>query len=343
MARVSLLLAGIALGLLAAEAALRWLGNPYNLVEPYPDPQLTYRLRAGLRASVGGIRHDYNSRGLRDRDYPDLPPEGVTRALIVGDSVSFAQSLPLEATWVKQLEAALNRSGSGRYELLNGGVAGYNACQEEAFLRDIGSLYHPRIVLWQFCLNDLEEAWDPLASSSRGFLPLPRGIKNGLRHHSYLWNFLRVRSYSLLERAGLINQLPGSWNPADGFRTVQEYALPGSPRLEAAWRCVQRAADSVKAGGGTMIVVTVPLRMQADPAGGASDIPQREIARRCAAAGIPHVDALPAFRREPPDTLFLSGDYVHLTDAGHRVLASAVQEGLVPLMHDLPHEVTRRP
>jgi lysophospholipase L1-like esterase len=327
-ARAGLLLAGIVLGLLLVEAILRLRGNPYDLVAPHPDPQLGYTLRPGLQANLGGVAHAFNSRGLRDRDYPDEPGAGVTRILAVGDSITFAQSLPLDATYVKRLERMLNESRHGAFEVIHAGVSGYNACQEEAFLRHIGLAYRPELILWQYCLNDIDDAWNPYGDTNRGFVPLPISFKRGLRDHVWTWNFMRTHLFVLMQRAGTI---PGSTpiDPRNAQLTIDQYGSSDTARVDTAWACVERAAALARSRGARMLVLIVPLATQMDSSAGMSDAPQRDLARRCAAAGLACVDLLPSFNESTAQELFLLPDFVHLTAAGHALMARAVEQAIL--------------
>ena len=190
---LALLLGGILIGAGAAEAVLRWRGVLYDVVAAHPDPLLNYTLKPGLKGRIGNVQHAYNSRGLRDHEYADVPPAGTVRILCIGDSVTFSQPTSLESTFAKRLESSLNARGEATFEVLNGGVAGYNACQEEAFLRDVGAAYHPQLVIWQYCPNDVDDPWYPYGAAGAGMMPIPQSWKRTLRERTVLWSFLRAQ------------------------------------------------------------------------------------------------------------------------------------------------------
>lgn len=325
LATVGLLGFGIAAGLAASEAILRIRGTVCELFAPHPDPELGYMLRPGLHGLVDGIEHAYNSRGLRDRDYPDRPPSGVTRILCVGDSITFAQNVPLEATFAKRMEERLNARRDGRvWEVLNGGVSGYNACNEEAFLRDIGFSYHPDIVVWEYTLNDLDDPWRPYVGKTRGFVPLPSSWKESLREHLIIWGYLRVQSYGL---AHLLGVLPKDMTSrAYARRTFELYGDAEKARCDRSWQCIRRAREEIEAEGGEMLIVIVPLALQAvgDPEFG--DAPQKEVDRMCREGGFDCLDLLPVFTREGGWDLYPKPDFVHLSEKGHEVTAAAIAE-----------------
>jgi len=327
LATASLLAASVLLALAAAEAILRIRGVVYVYVTPHPDPALRYVLTPGLRGRVAGIEIEHNSRGLRDRDYPDQPPSGVVRILAVGDSITYSRLDPAPRTFIKRLEASLNSGGYGAtFEVINGGASGYTSCQEEAFLKNVGLSYNPHVVLWQYCLNDVEDPSDPFDGGRRGFLPMPASFKRALRDHVRVWSFLRVESYEILHLLGLMEK--DATSAAYARSIVAFYGEAEVSRRNRAWACILRARDEVVGRGGDMLLVVFPLAMQAaaDPA--FTDAPQRDVERRCREAGIDCPDLLPVFQREGGWDLYAKPDFLHLSAGGHRVAAAAIEEAL---------------
>jgi hypothetical protein len=129
-----------------------------------PHPRLGWTLRPGLRREIdltrdGRVvwRHQIaiNSRGFNDREWTAKRP-GVTRVLVVGDSIVEARQVEREANFVAQAERRLN--DGGRYELLNAGVAGWSVDSALNCFQQIGRTLEPDIViLGLFVGNDLLE------------------------------------------------------------------------------------------------------------------------------------------------------------------------------------------
>ena len=332
MAEAALLLFGIAIGLAAAEGILRARGVLYGVAVPHADPQLKFTLRPNARGWVGGVEHSYNGRGLRDRDYPDRREPGVTRILSVGDSITIGQAISLEQTFPKRLEASLNARAEGsRFEVLNGGVSGYNACQEEAFFRDVAAAYHPDLVIWEYCLNDVDDPYDPYPSGRTGYVPLPLSWKRALGDHLVLWNFLKAQLH-----AALSGESSGARGTSNDWYARRIFALyDEKERSDRAWQCILRARDEMKRSGTEMLLVAFPFAIQTVPSSGYSDAPQREIERRCREARLLCLDLLPTFERGDAAALFLANDFIHLSDEGHRVAAAAIEQELSRLLPDL--------
>ena len=54
----------------------------------------------------------YNKHGYRDYEYSLKKPEGIFRVLVLGDSQTFGHGIKdLKDTWVKKLEAKLQKEG----------------------------------------------------------------------------------------------------------------------------------------------------------------------------------------------------------------------------------------
>jgi lysophospholipase L1-like esterase len=314
-----LLMGGVLAGLGLAEAFLRLRGTIYSVVEPHPDPVLGYILKPGLEATVGGVPHSYNSRGLRDEEFPEHAAAGTLRLLVVGDSVAYGETIPADATFPKRLQESLNRGAppGRRYEVINGGISGYNACQEEAFFRDIGAAYHADVVIWEYCLNDVMEAWDPFGSGNMGFVGLPVSWKRALRQNLVLWNFARVHAYELLGAAR-----NDSTDEGYARRVFDLYGPSGEPLRQKAWGCIERGRADIRTSGARMLMAVFPFRQQLSP-GWFDASPQQDVARRAASLGIESLDLLPEFEHADEDP-FASPDFIHLSKAGHQRAAEAI-------------------
>ncbi len=266
---------------------------------------------------------------MRDHEYADAPPEGTLRILCIGDSVTYAQPTPLESTFVKRLESSLNSRGESTFEVLNGGVSGYNACQEEAFLRNVGAAYHPRVVIWQYCPNDVDDPWYPYGTAGAGFTPIPRSWKRTLRERTVLWNFLRVQFYGAMHLLGVMPN--DSSGEGYALRIFSLYGNGERARRDRARACILNARERIRESGGEMVLVAFPFAMQVARRPEFPDVPQRDVAARCRDAGIPFLDLLPNFARETGPTLFAEADFIHLSDKGHEVAALAIEGELTRL------------
>jgi hypothetical protein len=108
-------------------------------------------------------RHEFSTRvsvnDLGLRGSPVGPrKDGVSRILVLGDSFAFGYGVEEDETFAAYLEACLNRTGQGVFEVLNAGVPGYGTVDQLNFLRSRGEVLAPDFVVLQFLSsNDLDE------------------------------------------------------------------------------------------------------------------------------------------------------------------------------------------
>ncbi len=159
VAKGSLVLAGLALGLLIAEGIARLAGIDPGIHVIYREnfrlsdnPRLRYELQPLSRDGTAQI----NSSGMRDRERALAKPAEVYRIAIVGDSIAYGLTVDQRIAFPQQLERMLNdRSQSGpRFEVLNLGVSGYNSDQIVERLRTLGLAHSPDLIIYAYSLND---------------------------------------------------------------------------------------------------------------------------------------------------------------------------------------------
>jgi lysophospholipase L1-like esterase len=267
------------------------------------DDVLLYRHRPGAHATYTqaefSVDVSINSHGLRDVERAYDKPDGVFRVFILGDSFMAALQVNREDALPAQLEARLNAdpctAESGyRFEVLNGGVSGYNTLDEYLLLREEAIRYSPDLVLYAFVVNDTEglispersafgETFYALADESGNLVldengepqlirePLapeevvlpgsPGPVEAWLIAHSYLYGFLypilqRVRP---LQRAAL-NQLRAHDRPVfyEGH-----YALnPDVPGYPESWTALEQLVllmnDTSASTGACFGTFTIP-------------------------------------------------------------------------------------
>ncbi len=94
-----------------------------------------------------GIAVTTNSLGLRDREFALKKTDNVFRILLVGDSFTFGQGVPLKLTLPKQLESKLNDLLTDSVEVVNFGVCGFNTFQEMMYVTRHGLALNPDMIL----------------------------------------------------------------------------------------------------------------------------------------------------------------------------------------------------
>jgi lysophospholipase L1-like esterase len=170
---VSALLA-IALGLGGLKLYARQLGirtasfhNDLNYWEP--DPELGFVNRANIDEFNHFVLRDRtNDRGFRHSRETKIPkPDGTTRIVAIGDSVTWGVGVDERRNFCGLLEAGLAIHGD--FEVVNAGVIGYSAWQEWRFFEERVLPLEPDVVLINLCENDVLPTQDPF-DNLRGIL-----------------------------------------------------------------------------------------------------------------------------------------------------------------------------
>lgn len=127
-----------------------------------PDQTLGYKYAPGLTDFAVPFEGDAGpdhypvstvSLGSPDAGFRDDGLSGEPFAVVIGDSYASCASVPMEACWVEGLE---QRTGQ---DWANLGVVGYSPQQEARMLARYGLPLQPKVVVWVFFANDLNDAW----------------------------------------------------------------------------------------------------------------------------------------------------------------------------------------
>jgi lysophospholipase L1-like esterase len=326
--RAGLALLGLAAGLLLAEGVVRLAGAAPEVVlieegrfRLSPNPRLGYEPVAHVDYH-GPLTsfHDYigtsNARGFRDVDHEPEKPAGITRIVVLGDSVAAGQGLRLlEETLPRRLEAELTGAGA-RVEVISLAVSGYDTGQEVAMLADRGLAYDPDWVVVAYCLNDWRRSDGGILAALRE-RQARQGESGRLAAHLYHPLWVRSALYRLLR-----HRLAGP--PAEAPRPADDG--PRDSRPEA---LTELAGLAETHGFRTLLAIYPQLHDLARyPASARAQ--HRQVAELAAERGIPVLDLLDAFRtcRETAGEPIAFNRY-HPTAAGHACGARAVAEELI--------------
>jgi D-alanyl-lipoteichoic acid acyltransferase DltB (MBOAT superfamily) len=121
-------------------------------VKDYRD----YVLRPDVVIPFKGTVLSTNSFGMRDRDYALQAAPGVRRIALIGDSRAMGTGVGDEQTFENLVEDRLNARLGGGIELLNFGVAGYDAFQKNLSLDEVLPRFAPGMVLYLSHNTELE-------------------------------------------------------------------------------------------------------------------------------------------------------------------------------------------
>jgi lysophospholipase L1-like esterase len=334
-ANAALAALSLAAALAGAELALRGLGLAPRLAlidtraddgayQRSADPLLGFELKAGYRGDAFPFRT--NAHGQRDLERALAKPAGVTRVLLLGDSVVEGWGLSqLDDTLSRRLEA-LHPDGS--LEVLNFGVSGYSTRAEVRLLEIRGLAFAPDAVVLLFVENDFHNLnRDLYAWRER---PRPDWVR---------WAFPRSALFRLLALRLDLWGLGSQLDPARGLRGSDDNLV-----VEG----VARLAELAEREGFAPLVAIWPRFTDARITDAAALPARREggrhelvIERLAALHGIESVRLSDAFRRdwrerparggETPVSRYTLADGMHPTPTGTAVAARGLDEALAGL------------
>lgn len=159
-------------------------GKDYYIYHPIRG----YMMAPNYYRENNGIEYRTNSSGLRDKEY--CPKSSKYRIVVFGDSITFGYGVNLAESFPKKLEVLLNRGFSGKFEIINCGIMGYDTKSEFLLLRELKTKYSPDMVILMYTLNDI------FSHPESGLLKLPQqGIRllQKIHNSSYFVQYLRSR------------------------------------------------------------------------------------------------------------------------------------------------------
>lgn len=159
-----------------------------------PDETLGYKYAPGLidfavpfEGDAGPDHYPVStvSLGQPDVGFRDDGLAGEVFAVVIGDSYASCASVTMEACWVELLEQQT------AHDWANLGVVGYSPQQEVRMLTRYGLPLQPKMVVWVFFPNDLNDAWrfDQFGSGAAQEGRFWRNpVLGWLAHHSTAYN-----------------------------------------------------------------------------------------------------------------------------------------------------------
>jgi hypothetical protein len=283
------------------------------------DPHRGWRHSSNLRdQELWGARMSTNRHGMRGtKDYAVPKPAGLVRVAALGDSFTFGEGVPDDATWPAQLEAAIPG-----LEVMNLGERAYAHDQMYFALRDDGLPLQPDVVILGFFHADVWRDEVSFYCNEK-----PRFAQSGGR-----WVVENVpvptprETYDRARRLPLVYAVP---------RLLIEAMLQprmtndlGTDRAAEALRRIRELTASV---GARFIMVNISDHVDASPDG------VRFFADYCARTGAECVDSAPLFAelaktstpaamvaryRRPHDVHYSRAGYAVVTEALRRHLAT---------------------
>lgn len=322
---LALSLATFALCFLVLEGILRIAG--YGNLELYePDPALFWRLRPNQDCFTK-IDHKpvhVNSAGTRGPEFAASRPEGSIRILSLGDSRTFGWGMTEAEAYSGRLETMLREQlGPTRpVEVINAGVNAWSYPQLALYLeREFERIRPDWVIVGEANLwTQFSERSSPEFVQS--FMNRVR-LKNLLRRMATYHYIVEVKLKDLYERqrTRFIPVDPGS----DEMFRDQQQKDPDAVFGAAIERIARFALDH----GATPVLLYLPTLSELQRTDATSIV---EAKRRVATElGVPFVD-MTADMRRGGHRLYLEADPVHLSIEGNDLVATRLDEVLLPLL-----------
>lgn len=268
-----------------------------------------------------------NHLGLRG---PDLPPKTAEeyRILCLGDSTTFGQGVPEDATIPALLESDLAEAAAaaGRtVRAVNGGLRGYATIHELALLRELGSEIRPDLVVLLWYTNDLERP-DPVRTAEELERSGPVALDTRSRMDGsdvWIWRGRQVlRSSALLMKVhDLLDSKPALVLDDEGIRIGLAFYDQDLDAFQALGQ--ERGFD--------FVIAPIPHRSALRGACPFDLLVQR-VGEHARARGIEVVDLLTGLRGEfgdSPERAVLPYDG-HYTGDANRAMARDLAKALAP-------------
>ena len=318
-----------------------------------PDSYTGYRLKPyGKGFFQNGIPADANRYGQRSSEVSLPKPPGTLRLLVLGDSFTVGANVEEREAYPQVLEQLLRRRLGPRVEVVNCGVGGWQPFQYAEYYEHYGRPFGPDAVLVGFFVGN--DTFDPSASVeqmptavlgrrvSRQEASRPLvGLKVLAYTHSHLARLILGKRYVTLDfrrRDG--RDFTAQYLEIQRSRMSNHLRLDPGRRRDALNAVLQvtrikRLADEASV---PVFVVLIPDEIQINEdlqarlfAGGGGaydlDMPQKMLKALFGEHGIPTIDLLPAFRRDPR-CLYMND--THWTPEGHALAAASIAEELAP-------------
>ena len=128
-----------------------------------PHPSRTYSLKPDQITHLRYNQYDYyirtNSFGLNSPEIAvERPTPSTFRILVLGDAFTMPEGMDYQASYPAQLERLLADQNSSRnVQVINAGVTGYGPLEQYPQLQELGAVFKPDLVIYQFFVNEFEE------------------------------------------------------------------------------------------------------------------------------------------------------------------------------------------
>jgi hypothetical protein len=303
LGEIALLTGGLLVSLLLAEGLVRLQGG--EEADGGYAPVRTDRRE----------RRPVNSRGYRDLERAIPKPDGVRRAVCLGDSFTWGVSVLFDDAWPQRIERGLSRERGETWEAVVLAEPGLGAVQLAARLEAEGFAYEPDVVVLAWVLNDSEDKDAAEARRAADWVEEAQReptVFESFLAHSALLRLVRTRIRATAENRERVRN----------FRSMYEDDYAG---WIAARQALRTMGGLCRSRGVPLVVAIFPLF--GNPLD--DDYPFAEehakVAGAAAESGAKVVDLLPWYRGLRWELLVVDGPRdEHPNEIAHRIAAQAL-------------------
>jgi hypothetical protein len=262
-------------------------------------------------------RRPINSKGYRDLERTVPKPEGVRRAVCIGDSFTWGVSVLFDDAWPQRVERTLSRERGERWEVVNLAEPGLNAVQEASRLASEGFAYAPDVVIVAYVLNDSEDETAAEARRAADWVEEQHlGPSASPLDRSALARLVRTRVRATVENRRRV----------EGFRSMYADDYAG---WAAARRALKAMGGMCRERGVPLVVAIFPLFGNPLDAGYPFADVHAKVAQAAAEAGARVADLLPAYHGLDGALLVVNGaEDEHPNEIAHRIAARAIAQAV---------------
>lgn len=308
--------------------------------------------------------YSINSIGLRDREISRNKPQGMRRVLMLGDSFTEGNGVEAKDAFPARVQALVDAAGlSTRWEVLNAGEGGYSPLLEYLLLEKKLMALEPDLVILNLDLSDAYDdiqftklatfdasgkpvavRADPEGMPGPWYVEAIYGIKDFLKEHTRLYNFVRRRVAPLLtprpEAAGDVR--------VDKYAMIRDDYDPGDGSdWSLTFGYIERIRELLAVRGVPLWLTVYPYGHQISPREWHegrvfwsfkqnrvyTTAPQKQVEEIGRSRGIPVINMTDDFleRSKKVFPLYFALDG-HFLPAGHSVAAEAIFRALLPFL-----------
>ena len=285
------------------------------------------------------VQIDINSIGFRDAEIPPDKAPGEFRILVLGDSITAADYVAADETYVSQIQRTLaggTLASTTMYRVINAGIGNIGTAEELNILVDRGLDTHPDLVILAFYLNDSRRPWGFAGEiGDGGFWRRHSLLVDTIYRHWKMDAFEKEHGSLLLGWLNDLNRLDWQHSPQDFAQLAVSARYDwGAAWQEGSWAEVtphlDHLAELARRHAFAVAVVMFPVAFQAR-ADFIEDAPQRHLRSLATARGFAVHDLLPLLRQSVADhsdaTIFF--DQCHLTVEGNRIVGEDIARFLL--------------